>query len=1164
MINVDFFREGIENLIYIHEEVFWLKECFTVGMSLLVFLFVWKIVVLEYGRDVLLYISAVIGAACIAMGDMEYWSSNDILKLVAPISLFLLAHKKKQESDVMLFIFLVPYFFTSYAFHIYKNIYYGGVSVLTIPFIIFCIALAKQSRALSLFISIVIGILINLLGANCEPGVNDIIINPALITLAIRSIEFRTKNPRYTDFLKIFWITLVCFAFFGSWAFHFLEPVLPPLLDLLKAYIADPLFSVSKHMIARDEEVFWFKECFTVGVSTLVFLFVWRIVALEYGRGVMLYVSAFIGAACIAMGDMEYWSSNDVLKLVAPISIFLLAQKKKREGDAMLFFFLVPYFLTSYVFHIYKNFYYGGVSLLTIPCIVFCITLAKQNRTLSILISIAIGVLINLLGVNCEPGVNDILINPALITLAVRWIEFRTKNPRYTGFLKTFWITLACFAFFGSWAFHYLEPVLPSIIDQLKGFVTAHFVDAGKDLLERNEEVFWLKECVTVAGSALVFLFVRRGVVQGYGRELLLFMSALIGAACIMMGDTEYWSSNDMLKLVAPISMLLLMHKRKRESDVMLFIFLIPYFLTSYAFHLYKNFYFGGVSLLSVPFIIFCIVLSKQSKALCITISIILGVLINLIGISLEPGINDIIINPALITLIVRVIEFRTKNPRYNGFLKIFWVTLICFAFLGSWTFHYLEPILPSIIEQLKFYVSAPFFETGTHLIEIHEEEVFWIKECFTTGVSLLVFLFVWRIVILGFGGEILLFVSAFIGAACIMMGDMEYWSSNDILKLSAPIILFLLAHRRKQESDVLLFIFLVPYFLTSYAFHVYKGVHYGGLSLLSHPLLIFCIILVKDSRVLTVFFSIVVGVLINLIGMNTEPGINDIIINPALLTLIARAFELKKKNPSYTGFLKILWITLICFAFFGSWVFHFVEPILPYMLDYLKAYVVLPFFDAVKHLMEMCDEVFWLKESVTTLISFIILLVVWGLVRLGFGAGALLVVGTFIGFGCIFLDGVDFWSSNDILKLLAPTAVFLLANKKKQDSDVFLYIFLVPYLLTSYEFYRSVPHGAMSVMSHAMILISIAFVKKNMPLSFMTSATVGVLINLLGINASPGTNDIFVNPALITLAVRGLESKTKNPRYTEFLKSFWLTLVFFAYFGSWVYYHLQIAYSMM
>ena len=461
-------------------------------------------------------------------------------------------------------------------------------------------------------------------------------------------------------------------------------------------------------------------------------------------------------------------------------------------------------------------------------------------------------------------------------------------------------------------------------------------------------------------------------------------------------------------------------------------------------------------------------------------------------------------------------------------------------------------------------YVSAPFFDTGTHLIEVHEEEVFWIKECFTTGVSLLVFLFVWRVVILGYGGEILLFVSAFIGAACIMMGDMEYWSSNDILKLSAPISLFLLAHRKKQESDIMLFIFLVPYFLTSFAFHVFKGIHYGGLSLLSHPLIIFSIVLAKDSRVFSAFICIVVGILINLIGMHCEPGINDIIINPALITLAVRAIEFRTKDPRYTGFLKIFWVTLICFAFFGSWVFHYVEPMLPSMLDYLKAHAMLPFFDAAKHLMEVCDEVFWLKESVTTLISFIILFIVWGLVRLGFGAGALLAVGTFIGFGCIFLDGIEYWSSNDILKLLAPTAVFLLANKKKQDSDIFLYIFLVPYLLTSYEFYRSVPHGAVSVMSHAMILLSIAFVKKNMPLSFLTSAAVGILINLLGVNAAPGTNDIFVNPALITLAVRGLEFRTKNPRYTEFLKSFWLTLVFFAYFGSWVFHHLQIAYSSM
>lgn len=919
-----------------------------------------------------------------------------------------------------------------------------------------------------------------------------------------------------------------------------------------------------ENLIYIHEEVFWLKECITVGTSLAVFLIVWRIVNLGHSGDLLLYASAFIGVASIYFSNMGYWSSNDVLKLVAPIALLLLAHRKKQESDVMLFIFFVPYLFTSYALYASQQLYYGGLSLLSHPLLIFFIALVRRSKALSIFISILIGILINLVSSTCPSSVNDIVINPTIITLAVRGLEFQTKDPRYTGFLKIFWVTLVCFAFFGSWAFCYLEPTFPPILDFLKQYITAPFFAAGKQLIEHNEEAFWLKECVTVGASLLVFLFVWRVVLLGHSREMMLFMSALIGAACIMMGDMDYWSSNDILKLIAPISLLLLAHKKKQESDIMLFIFLVPYFLTSYVFHIYKSFYFGGISLLSIPFIIFCIVLAKQSRALCLVISIVLGVSINLIGISIAPGINNIIINPALITLVVRVIEFRTKNPRYTGFLKIFWTTLIFFAFFGSWTFYYLEPILPSIVDQLKIYVSAPFFNTGTHLIEVHEEEVFWIKECFTTGVSLLVFLFVWRVVILGFGGEILLFVSAFIGAACIMMGDMGYWSSNDILKLSAPIILFLLAHKKKQESDVLLFIFLVPYFLTSYAFHVYKGIHYGGLSLLSHPLLIFSIILVKDSRVLSVFFSIVIGVLINLIGMNTEPGINNIIINPALITLIVRAIELKKKNPRYTGFLKILWITLICFAFFGSWVFHFVEPMLPYMFDYLKAYVTSPFFDAVKHLMEMCDEVFWLKESVTTLISFIILLIVWGLVRLGFGAGALLVVGTFIGFGCIFLDGVDFWSSNDILKLLAPTAVFLLANKKKQDSDVFLYIFLVPYLLTSYEFYRSVPHGAMSVMSHAMILLSIAFVKKNMPLSFLTSATVGILINLLGVNASPGTNDIFVNPALITLAVRGIEFRTRNPRYTEFLKSFWLTLVFFAYFGSWVFHHLQIAYSIM
>ena len=47
-----------------------------------------------------------------------------------------------------------------------------------------------------------------------------------------------------------------------------------------------------------------------------------------------------------------------------------------------------------------------------------------------------------------------------------------------------------------------------------------------------------------------------------------------------------------------------------------------------------------------------------------------LGVSINLIGISIAPGINNIIINPALITLVVRVIEFQDKKPAIYGFFK--------------------------------------------------------------------------------------------------------------------------------------------------------------------------------------------------------------------------------------------------------------------------------------------------------------------------------------------------------------------------------------------------------------------------------------------------------------------------------------------------------------
>lgn len=100
--------DGIENLIYIYEEVFWLKECLTALQSLVAFLLVWWIVRFDYGLAFLLYLSTFIGVACIFFGDIGYWSDNDVLKLIAPASLFLLLYNKNQNKDALLLIILIP------------------------------------------------------------------------------------------------------------------------------------------------------------------------------------------------------------------------------------------------------------------------------------------------------------------------------------------------------------------------------------------------------------------------------------------------------------------------------------------------------------------------------------------------------------------------------------------------------------------------------------------------------------------------------------------------------------------------------------------------------------------------------------------------------------------------------------------------------------------------------------------------------------------------------------------------------------------------------------------------------------------------------------------------------------------------------------------------
>ena len=217
--------DSLESLIYIYEEVFWLKECFAILKSLIVFVLVWWIMRLQYRMTLLLYLGTFIGVACIFFGDIGYWSDNDVLKLIAPASLFLLAYNKKQNKDAILFIFLIPYFITSYEF--YRSSYYVMMSIVSHALVISSIVIVKQNMYLSLFISAVIGILINFIGANYPPGTNDILLNPALITLAAKGLEHYTKDNRYTDFLKSFWATLMCFAYFGSWAFHYIKPVFP-------------------------------------------------------------------------------------------------------------------------------------------------------------------------------------------------------------------------------------------------------------------------------------------------------------------------------------------------------------------------------------------------------------------------------------------------------------------------------------------------------------------------------------------------------------------------------------------------------------------------------------------------------------------------------------------------------------------------------------------------------------------------------------------------------------------------------------------------------------------------------------------------------------------------------------------------------------------------
>ncbi|MCF6157867.1 MAG: hypothetical protein E3K32_04695 [wastewater metagenome] len=188
--------------------------------SFVVFLFIRWTLRLKNKKQIFFYLGALIGVFCVFLGGMGYLRDNDILKLIAPASLLLL-YNKNQENDTILIFFHIPYLIISYGF--YRGWYEVATSLVLHALIISCIITVKENIYLSLFISAVVGILFNLIGENSVPGTNELFINPSLITLAAKGLEYYTKNRIYTDFLKPFWITLLCFAYLGSWIFHFIE-----------------------------------------------------------------------------------------------------------------------------------------------------------------------------------------------------------------------------------------------------------------------------------------------------------------------------------------------------------------------------------------------------------------------------------------------------------------------------------------------------------------------------------------------------------------------------------------------------------------------------------------------------------------------------------------------------------------------------------------------------------------------------------------------------------------------------------------------------------------------------------------------------------------------------------------------------------------------------
>ncbi len=218
---MEFIITNFERLLHIYEHIFWLKELITLSKSTLFFLLVVWSLRRKRKIETLFILSACLGMACVYFGDNEYWSDNDILKFVAPSSLYICFKTKEHERNSALFAFLGPVALVTYEF--YRGLDFTLISLVIYTLVITGIIIVKRNFAFSLSISAIIALCFNYVGLIAPPSTSELFFNPSIISLATTGVGWFYRNPLYAHFLKIYWFTLVCFAYFGSWMFHLLK-----------------------------------------------------------------------------------------------------------------------------------------------------------------------------------------------------------------------------------------------------------------------------------------------------------------------------------------------------------------------------------------------------------------------------------------------------------------------------------------------------------------------------------------------------------------------------------------------------------------------------------------------------------------------------------------------------------------------------------------------------------------------------------------------------------------------------------------------------------------------------------------------------------------------------------------------------------------------------